>query len=104
MENVISYFQAFDFASFLKTALILLLGTLLLSVFGRFIFGKRSALNHAVSSAIGILFIYMLTVILRSAGVAYESLIPCPLSAFPEMSLRCFLLPEHTTQQYALRS
>lgn len=91
MENVISYFQAFDFASFLKTALILLLGTLLLSVFGRFIFGKRSALNHAVSSAIGILFIYMLTVILRSAGVAYESLIaPLPFVSISGNELALF--------------
>ena len=75
MENVISYFQAFDFASFLKTALILLLGTLLLSVFGRFIFGKRSALNHAVSSAIGILFIYAITVLLGGAGEDFQKFI-----------------------------
>lgn len=93
MENIISYFQTFDFASFFKTALILLLGTFLLSVFGRFVFGKRSALNHAVSSAIGILFIYMITVILRSAGAGFESLIaPLPYVSISgtELSLFCF--------------
>ena len=61
------------------TALILLLGTFLMSVFGRFVFGKRSALNNAVSSAFGILFIYAVTVVLRSAGAQFSALIaPLP--------------------------
>lgn len=81
MENITQYFTSigFNFDSFWKAALILLLGTFLLSVFGRFVFGKRSALNNAVSSAIGILFIYAVTVVLKSAGAQFSSLIaPLP--------------------------
>ena len=81
METIVNYINSleFDFGTFGKTALILLLGTFLMSVFGRFIFGKRSALNNAVSSAIGILFIYAVTVLLRSAGAQFERLItPLP--------------------------
>lgn len=81
MEKIASYFNSFgfNFDTFWKAALILLLGTFLMSVFGRFIFGKRSALNNAVSSAIGILFIYGVTIVLRSSGAQYSSLIaPLP--------------------------
>lgn len=95
MENIVSYFNSlnFDFSSFWKAALILLLGTFLLSVFGRFVFGKRSALNNAVSSAIGILFIYAVTVVLRSAGAQFQSLIaPLPFVSISgdEMALFSF--------------
>lgn len=81
MENIIQYFDSMgiDFNSFWQAGLILLLGTFLMSVFGRFVFGKRSALNHAVSSAIGILFIYAITVVLRTAGADFQQLIaPLP--------------------------
>lgn len=81
MESIINYFNSLglDFWSLLKTGGILLLGCLLISLFGRFIFGKKSALNNAVSSAIGILFIYCITVVLKSAGAQFEQLItPMP--------------------------
>lgn len=81
MEAITSYFNShgIDFDTFWKAGLILLLGTFLLSVFGRFVFGKRSALNNAVSSAIGILFIYALTVVLGSFGAQFANLIaPLP--------------------------
>lgn len=81
MEALVNYFNSIglDFDSFWKAALLLLFGTFLLSVFGRFVFGKRSALNNAVSSAIGILFIYAVTVVLKSAGMQFEHLIaPLP--------------------------
>lgn len=81
MENILQYFSSinFQFDSFWKTVLILLLGTFLLSVFGKFIFGKRSALNNAVSSAIGILFIYAATIVLESAGAQFSPFIaPLP--------------------------
>lgn len=80
-----------SFDSFWKAALILLLGTFLLSVFGRFVFGKRSALNHAVSSAIGILFIYAVTVVLRSSGANLSSLIaPLPFVTISSENLILF--------------
>lgn len=81
MDKIASYFNTigFNFDTFWKAALILLLGTFLMSVFGRFIFGKRSALNNAVSSAIGILFIYAVSVVLRTAGPQFSALIaPLP--------------------------
>lgn len=81
MDAIISYFNSLgiDFDTFWKAGLILLLGTFLLSVFGRFVFGKRSALNNAVSSAIGILFIYAMTVVLGSSGAQFANFIaPLP--------------------------
>lgn len=81
MEAITSYFSSvgIDFDTFWKAGLILLLGTFLLSVFGRFVFGKRSALNNAVSSAIGILFIYAITVVLGSAGAQFANFVaPLP--------------------------
>lgn len=81
MDFVVRYFQSLglDFWYLAKIAGILLLGTLLFSAFGRFVFGKRSALNNAVSSAIGILFIYTITVIIKSTGAQFESFLsPLP--------------------------
>lgn len=81
MDTIIQFFQSMgiNFDTFWKAALLLLLGTILLSLFGRFVFGKRSALNNAVSSAIGILFIYAVTVVLGSAGAQFSRLIaPLP--------------------------
>lgn len=81
MDTIIQFFQSMgiNFDTFWKAALLLLLGTILLSLFGRFVFGKRSALNNAVSSAIGILFIYAVTVVLGSAGAQFSKLIaPLP--------------------------
>ncbi len=81
MDSIVAYFNTLglDLNSFWKAALVLLLGILLLSVFGRFVFGKRSVLNHAVSSAIGILFIYAVTVVLSSTGTQLSSFVaPLP--------------------------
>ena len=82
MEELVSYFQSLDLDLYQIgiTAGVLLLGTLLLSLFGRFVFGKRSVLNNAVSSAIGILFIYIISVVLRISGVVPHNFItPLPL-------------------------
>lgn len=78
MEKLLDYIYSadLDLTALLKAGGLLLLGTLLLSLFGRFIFGKKSALNNAVSSAIGILFIYALSVVLRSFGSEFADLIP----------------------------
>lgn len=47
---------------------ILLLGLLALALLGRFIFGQKSVFNTAVSSAIGIVFIYAVTAVCSSMG------------------------------------
>ena len=101
MESVIAFFNSFSFdlSSFLKAALILLVGTLLLSLFGRFVFGKRSVLNNAVSSAIGIIFIYAVTVVLGSAGTQFSSFIaPLPFVTISgdQMSLFSFAGAHYT--------
>ncbi len=93
MEFIEKYFPSvpLSFDSVWKAALILLLGTFLLSVFGRFIFGKRSALNNAVSSAIGILFIYAATVVLTSAGAQFSSFVaPLPFVAISGDNMTLF--------------
>ena len=65
--------------SFLMTVGILLLGSLLISILSSFIFGKKSNVSSAISSAIGILFIYAVTIVLRSTGaVANQYIAPLP--------------------------
>ena len=75
MESINQLFQSIgiNFDTFWKALLILLLGTVLLGLFGRFVFGKRSVLNVAVSSAIGIIFIYGMTIVIGSAAPQLES-------------------------------
>lgn len=81
----------FDTATFLKAAGILAVGTILLGVIGRFVFGKRSALNHSVSSAICILFVYAATVVLYSLGARYQRFIaPLPFVSFTGSRMQLF--------------
>lgn len=62
-----------------KILLVLVLGTLAFSLLGRIIGGKRSDFNRAVCSAIGILFIYVLTVIMISGSFSDFDLFLNPL-------------------------
>ena len=65
--------------SFLTLALILTIGSLVFGFIGRFAFGKKSVLNQSVSSAIGILFIYAVTVVIHSYGLNLKFLVsPLP--------------------------
>lgn len=73
----------FDAAGFLKALLLLLIGSLVISFLGRLIFGKKSMLNQSVSSAIGILFIYAITVAVHSFGLNLKFI----LSPLPFISL-----------------
>lgn len=59
-------------------------GSLVLGLFGRLVLGKRSSLNHAVSSAMGILFIYALTVVIYTfnPGNLSRFLTPLPYVRF----------------------
>lgn len=93
METVISYFRdlQIDILSLLKTGGILLLGMLIVSLLGRFVFGKKSVLSSAVSSAIGILFIYAITVILESTGAQLRMLVaPLPFASLEGNNLVLF--------------
>ena len=53
-----------DLASTLKFVLIFFAGSIMAGALGRVVFGKRSGLNHALSSAMGILFIYVITILI----------------------------------------
>lgn len=71
--------DGFDLQKFLYAALILCVGALVIGFLGRLIFGKKSVLNQSVSSAIGILFIYALTIVLHSQGIDLKLLMsPLP--------------------------
>ncbi len=81
MDSIVNYFASMNLniENFLKAIAMLFAALLVLAVAGRFIFGKRSALILAVSSAIGILFVYAVTVILGGAGEEFQKFIaPLP--------------------------
>lgn len=75
--------ETFAASDFLSSALIICLAVLAVSILGRLIFGKKSVLNRSVSSAIGILFIYIVTVVIYSTGANLSFL----LSPLPFVSL-----------------
>ena len=89
----------FDSNTFVKAAVILAVSTIVLGFIGRFVFGKRSALNHSVSSAISILFVYVATVVLYSLGARYQKFVaPLPFVSFSgrEMALFSFAGSDYT--------
>ena len=93
MDAITNYLNSLDidFNNLLIIGLVLLLGTFLLSVIGRFAFGKRSILNNAVSSAIGILFIYAITVVLKSFGAQFQELVaPLPFVTISQNEMILF--------------
>ena len=93
MESIIQYFLSFglDIATFLKATGLLLAAFVVLALLGRFAFGKKSVFNRAVSSTIGIIFIYVITVILGDAGEAFHHLIaPLPFVTISDTSLILF--------------
>ena len=101
MDLVINYFNSLgiDFDTFWKAALFLLLGTFLLSVFGRFVFGKRSVLNNAVSSAITIIFLYIITAVLHTIlpqYTAYTAPLPFVTISGETLTLFSFVGSDYT--------
>lgn len=89
----------------LKTVLIFLAlsaaGSLVLGLFGRVVLGKRSSLNHAVSSAMGILFIYAVTVVIYTfnTGNLSRFLSPLPYVRFAGDQLQLFSFQAATLDQ-----
>ena len=84
MDEIVNLLQSlvpenFSMETFLKAALVLCIGSLLIGFLGRMVFGKRSVLNQSVSSAIGILFIYAVTIVIYSYGINLSFLVsPLP--------------------------
>ena len=65
----------FNNASFFTNMAIIFGIILILSIIGRFIFGRQSGLNHAVSSGIGILFLYLLGILLYGTNTRFSGLL-----------------------------
>lgn len=85
-----------DLLSVLRFILVFAAASVVLSLFGRIVFGKRSHLNHAVSSAIGILFIYVTTIIIYTFNPAGLSrfLSPLPYVDFSQKYLHILSFSE----------
>lgn len=80
-----------DITSFLLLALVLTVGSLVFGFIGRFAFGKKSVLNQSVSSAIGILFIYAVTIVIHSYGLNLKLLVsPLPFIYIADDTLQIF--------------
>ena len=93
MEFILKQLEAlgFDAPLFLRSAILLAVASILLGAIGRFIFGKRSKVHCAVSSAIGILFVYAATIVLHSAGAEFQRFIaPLPFVEIAGENLRIF--------------
>lgn len=60
--------------------------SLVLGLLGRIILGKRSSLNHSLSSAVGILFLYALTIVIYTCKPwnLHELLSPLPFVTFAQ--------------------
>lgn len=73
-----------DFGGAMRFLLIFIGCSLLLTVLGRVVLGRRSSLNHSVSSAMGILFLYAASMILYTfqPWELMERLTPLPFMIF----------------------
>ena len=87
--------SGFDISTFLTAALLFAAGSLILGFVGRLLFGHDSPLANAVSSAIGILFIYMATVTVMTVGGELEQfrqfLTPLPYVSIDGETLHFFV-------------
>jgi hypothetical protein len=84
----------FDWQHFIPIALGFPAVCMILSMIGRGIFGKDSDLNHALSSAVGILFIYIITIVVLILGgelSQFEQLLsPLPFIEISENTVSVF--------------
>lgn len=63
LNTAASYIPAeIDFVKTMQFCFLFAVISLIMGVLGRVVMGRRSSLNHAISSSIGILFIYVVTV------------------------------------------
>lgn len=90
--------NGFDVSNFLMIALLFAAGSLILGFLGHMFFGVNSPVSNAVSSAIGILFIYIATVAVIIIGGELERfqqfLSPLPFVSIENEEVRLLLLAE----------
>lgn len=89
MEKINNLIQSitpigFNVPHYLQFLTVIVIGVLLVAILGRLLFGKRSALQHAASSAIAILCIYVVNVLVFSTGAKLEII----LSPLPFVSIQ----------------
>ena len=85
LHNLTSLIPAeITFTSMLKFIGILLLAAFVVSILFRLLFGKGSALNRAVSASMGILCVYITTIVIYTFGIASleHYLVPLPFVKF----------------------
>lgn len=76
---------------FLMASAILALGSLLLGCVGGLIWGKKSSFFHSVSSAIGIVFVYVIVVVLYSVLPDLTKMVPnLPFVSFKGSNMHLF--------------
>lgn len=80
-----------DWKIFGQSWLLILGACLLLGFLARAIFGKHSVVNRSLSAAIGILFIYVVTVVIYSTGAPLEQFLsPLPFITITGESMEIF--------------
>lgn len=93
MDSIVSHFASYgiDFWYTIKVSGFLLLAAIVLTLAARLIFGKKSNLNCAISSAIGILFLYVATVLLMTFVPQWGRFLnPLPLTTISNDYLTLF--------------
>ena len=102
MESISNYFRSMglNFWSLLTSGAVIIVGVLLFSLIGRFVFGKKSNLSYALSSVIGIIMMCALLVGLRYAGPKFTAFIaPMP---FIQISGDTLTLLDITSADYTV--
>lgn len=81
-----------DIISMMKFIGVFAFAVLFIGLLGRVVLGKRSSLNHSVSSAMGILFIYAVTIVIYTFNpyALSKYLAPLPFVTFSGDVLRVF--------------
>lgn len=95
LSNLTAYLPAdLDFLTMLKFAAIFCACVLAIGGIGRVIAGKRSHLNHAVSATMGILFLYMISIVIYAFQPfdLQQLLAPLPFVEFQGSSLKIHAL------------
>ena len=100
MDTIVSYLNNLNISldsSWIVT-LIIFGSILLIGFLSRLLFGKHSTFNAAISSAIGILFIYVITIVLNSIGDQFQHFVaPLP---FVSLGLDRLILFPFTEAHY----
>lgn len=94
MDTIVQYFasQGLDFWYILKLCGALLVATMIFTLLARLVFGRHSLMNSAISSCIGILFIYTLQIVFYSyPNPLAKYIVPLPFTTITDNSLHFFV-------------